>query len=325
MAISIIAELCQNHLGDNSLLEKMVDEALSAGATHVKIQHIHTSNLTFRPQFEEGLAYDRKIYAIKRPFQVEYDRLKPLELSPDYCESFVSYVKSKGAIPVTTCFARGDIRAIRDQGFEVVKVASYDCASYQMLRELAENFQELIISTGATYMDEIIKAAQELRHYANYSFLHCVTVYPTPLEQMNLSRIALLKPHCLRVGFSDHSLVSRDGLVASKAAMLFGSEIIERHFTILDSDKTKDGPVSIKPEQLKELVRFSNLSKAEQQSELDNEHPDWHEKLKGTPSRNLSEVELLNRDYYRGRFATPRCPGVHSASTMINNWEETPI
>ena len=36
---------------------------------------------------------------------------------------------------------------IYNLGFKNVKVASYDCSSFQLLRELSEKFDELIIST----------------------------------------------------------------------------------------------------------------------------------------------------------------------------------
>ena len=325
MAVKIIAELCQNHLGDFELVKEMVDQAVEAGATHVKIQHIYTENLTFRPQFESGLEQDGKTYAIKRPFKPEYERLKGLELTADQCRGFVDYVKEKGATPLTTCFARGSIPAIKEQGFRAVKVASYDCASYQMLRELAEEFDELIVSTGASYINEIEKAVEVLSKHGNYSFLHCVTIYPTPLEEMHLSRIKWLHNYCPQVGFSDHSLVKRDGLLAGQAALAIGADIVERHFTILEADQSKDGPVSIKPEQVRELAQFSTLGSKEQLKTLEKEHPGLMEKLIGDPLRELSDEELLNRDYYRGRFATPRFKGEHAASKMIFNWEETPI
>ena len=325
MTVKLIAELCQNHLGDFARVKEMVDRAVEAGATHVKIQHIYSENLTFRPQFEEGLKQDKKTYAIKRPFKAEYERLKGLELSDEKCREFVEYVKSKGAVPLTTCFARDSIPAIKKQGFKAVKVASYDCASYQMLRELAEEFDELIVSTGASYMNEIEKAAEVLKKHGNYSFLHCVTIYPTPLEQMHLSRIKWLRNYCPQVGFSDHSLIKRDGLLASKAALSLGADIVERHFTTLEADQSKDGPVSIKPEQVRELAQFSAMDSKEQLKEVEEQHPGLMEKVIGDPFRELSEEELLNRDYYRGRFATPLFKEEHAASKMIFNWEETPL
>ncbi len=325
MTVKIIAELCQNHLGDFERVKAMVDQAVEAGATHVKIQHIYNENLTFRPQFEAGLQQNGQTFAIKRPFQPEFERLKELELEAEQCREFVRYVENKGAVPLTTCFARGSVQIIREQGFKAVKVASYDCPSYQMLRELSVEFDELIVSTGASFPEEIAMAAVVLKGHGNYCLLHCVTIYPTPLDELHLSRIEWLKQYSEVVGFSDHSLVARDGLLASKAAILLGAEVIERHFTVLEADQSKDGPVSINPEQLKELASFAGLSKIEQKAELEETSPGLLGKVAGDPTRELSSEELLNRDYYRGRFATPRKKGRHLASEMIFNWEETPL
>jgi N,N'-diacetyllegionaminate synthase len=326
MSVSIIAELCQNHLGDFDILTKMIDEAVKAGATHIKIQHAYVENLTFRSQFETGFINDNKqTKSIRRPFQDEYERLKKLELSNKECQDFVAYVRSKGAIPVTTCFARGNIPAIKEQGFEAVKVASYDCASYQMLRELSSEFEQIFISTGATFINEIEKAAAILNHKKNCCFLHCVTIYPTPLNELNLSRMALLNLFSECVGFSDHTLVSRDGIIASKAALALGADVVERHFTVLGSDESRDGPVSITPELLSELVSFSKMPIKDRQKTMDKEFKGWQELMSGTADRPLSDEELLNRDYYRGRFATPRYSGQHEASKMVFNWEETEI
>ena len=103
---SFIAELCQNHNGDFDTVLRMVDAAAEAGATHIKIQHIYSRNLVFRPQFENGLVLDGKVHSIKRPWQSEFDRLKTLELSDSDCRKFVEYVRSLNLIPLTTCFAR---------------------------------------------------------------------------------------------------------------------------------------------------------------------------------------------------------------------------
>lgn len=323
--MKIIAELCQNHNGNFDIVKSMVDAAAGAGATHVKIQTIYADTLVFRPQFEEGLIVDGTTYAIKRPWLPEYQRLKGLELTPDQSFKFVEHCKNVGVIPLTTCFSRKNIREISGQGFQEVKVASYDCASYPMIEELANLFSNLYISTGATFDDEIRYTASILKNKtAEYSFLHCVTIYPTPVDMMNLSRITWLQQYSSHVGFSDHTLVSRDGILASMAAVVMGAELIERHFTILAADQTRDGPVSINPKQLKELCEFIKLSKSDQRDMLDNVFPGW-EIMIGNPSRQLSEIELLNRDYYRGRFATPRNIGSKNASEMIFNWEQTPV
>ena len=68
-----------------------------------------------------------------------------------------------------------------------------------------------------------------------------------------------LRRFTTEVGFSDHSLVSRDGLIGSKAALALGATSIERHFTVLSPEDTKDGPVSINPQNLNDIVAKTEM------------------------------------------------------------------
>ena len=318
----IIAEFCQNHNGNMSILADMVKKAALAGATHGKIQTIFANTVTYRPQFEEGLEIDGDIRSFKRPYEDEYDRLKKLELSYNEMEIFVDICKQYVIVPTTTCFTRGQVKDILKIGFESIKVASYDCASYQLIRDLKLNFKEIVVSTGATYDDEVIHTSKILNG-VDFALLHCVTMYPTPLNEMHLSRMKWLKTLAPIVGFSDHTLVKKNGIIASKAALALGAEIIERHFTILDPEDTKDGPVSINPSQLESIVDFSKLPISDRVKKMNDDHPDWKSMI-GIKRRELSNEELLNRDYYRGRFATPR-KNSKDGSRMIFNWEETSL
>ena len=319
----IIAELCQNHNGDPDLMRRMVDEAAEAGATHVKLQNIHASTVAFRPQFEEGLEVDGRTLAIRRPWAAERDRLAGLELDGAVVDEFIVRARDLGVVPMTTCFTRGEVAQVADQGFEEVKVASYDCASFPLLRELAERFDRMVVSTGATFDDEVIHAAEILRDRVDLTLLHAVTIYPTPLDELHLARMDWLATLAPTVGLSDHTLVARDGLIAARAAITLGAQVVERHFTVLPPDETRDGPVSIDPEGLRTLVAFAQLEPGEQRERLAAEGIDL-DRLRGDAHRGLSEAELLNRDYYRGRFMTPRAGGDQRATAMIPNWEETP-
>lgn len=319
----IIAELCQNHNGDPDLVRRMVDEAAEAGATHVKLQNIHASTVALRPQFEQGLEVDGRVLAIRRPWLAERDRLAGLELDDRTVEEFVARARDLGVVPMTTCFTRGEVGQVADQGFEEVKVASYDCASFPLLRDLAERFDRMVVSTGATFDDEVLHAVELLRDRVDLTLLHAVTIYPTPLEELHLARMEWLATLVPSVGFSDHTLVARDGLIAAKAAIALGADTVERHFTVLPPDETRDGPVSIDPAGLAELVAFGRLERAEQLERLAADGVDLAV-LRGDAHRTMSDAELLNRDYYRGRFMTPRLGGDQRATAMIANWEETP-
>jgi sialic acid synthase SpsE len=314
--MKIIAEFCQNHNGDFDILKKMIWEAAEGGATHGKIQTMFADDLSFRQKFEKGETdSDGNIITIRRPYEQEYNRLKSLELSYHQHEVFIEECKMYGLIPMTTSFNITSIYKLKDLGWQSIKVASYDCGSLPMIRVLADNFNELIISTGATFDYEIENTANYLNSMnKKFTFLHCITIYPTPLEYMNLKRMEYLKRFTQSVGLSEHSLVSIDEVKASIAAIYLGADTIERHFTVLPEEETRDGKVSIGKKHLKELVYFSKLTKNDQKEYIYKNVPEF-EKMLGCDKRELTKEELLNRDYYRGRF----CNKINGS--QIFNWE----
>lgn len=311
----IIAECCQNHNGDKEILKKQIHLAVENGADYVKIQAIRSRELTHRKRFDEGQTdLNGNIKIIKRPFQQEFNRLRKLDLSLETEFWFVQECRRAGILPMTTAFTLNAADEIKNMGYEAIKIASYDCSSYSLLKKVKKYWDKVFVSTGSTYDNEIEKAASILNDVQEFHLLHCVTIYPTPLSEQNLKRLDFLRNFTNYIGFSDHSLVSKDGLIASKIALALGAISIERHFTILEKDQTKDGPVSITPKLLKELSEFSKLSREEMMQILKYEYPNWEISL-GNIRRKLSDEELLNRDYYRGRFAS-KIDG-----KIVYNWE----
>lgn len=310
----IIAEFCQNHNGDFEILKDMIHLAHENGADYAKIQTIFADMVSFRERFENGIKKNGKIASIKRPYKDEYDRLKKLEISYEKQREFIEICKKVGIKPLTTAFTRDSVNKIKEIGFKDIKIASYDCASTPLIADVKKIFNKIFVSTGATYDNEIENTANILKG-SNFSLLHCVTMYPTPLNEFNLSRMLYLKKLSKLVGWSDHSLTRNDGILGTKAAIYYGANIIERHFTILPQKATKDGPVSINPNQLYELKKFSKFSKKEQYEDLINSFP-LYEQTYGKQKRALSDIEILNRDYFRGRFCNKDSNG-----NQYYNWE----
>ena len=318
--VKIITEFCQNHNGNFENLKKMVEEAAKAGATHGKIQNIYSKNLTFRPQFENGLELNGITHAINRPYEAEYKRLKNLELSEKNNKEFINICNDNGLIPMTTIFVKGDSENLKKIGFKSIKIASYDCASFQLIREIKEYFSEIVISTGATFDEEIIKTSQILNESKiDFTFLHAITIYPTPLNEVNLNRMNFLRNFTKSVGYSDHTETEKNGIDAVLVSIFLGANYIERHFTILNPNETRDGKVSVGPKHIKQIAEFSVLNKESQKEYLDSQILNWKNML-GSEKRSLSKIELLNRDYYRGRFAKER--DGYGNSSMNYNYEE---
>ena len=295
----------------------MIASAAEGGATHGKIQTIFADDLSRRPEFESGETdATGQVVTIKRPYQPEYDRLKSLELSYEQQHRFARECRIAGLEPLTTAFTVTAISQIRDLGWQTVKVASYDCGSLPLIKALAENFDELIVSTGASYDEEIETTANYLNSVGKpFTFLHCVTIYPTPLAAMNLARLDYLRRFTPRVGLSDHSLTARDGVKAALAAVHLGADTIERHFTILEPGQSRDGPVSITQSHLAEIIAFARLSESDRKDYLTAHVPEFAA-MTGSVSRALTPEELRNRAYYRGRFANRI-----DDDRMVFNWE----
>lgn len=318
MKTKIIAEVCQNHNGSRETLERMVALAALNGADMVKMQSMWSDDLPKRDQFEEGIVDEEgKTLAIKRPHGAEYERLSKLDLTVEDHQFFIDTCVKHGVIPLTAIFSKHRIESVGklDWPGKWIKVPSYDCASWPLLRELAKYFDTFIISTGATYDEEIQKTAELMKELGKeFSFLHCVTSYPNTLEMCNLARMEWLRQFTPTVGWSDHTKIEDNQIIAAKAAIHLGADYVERHFTILGAGDTKDGPVSMTPELLADIVRFRELSHDDQKAELDELHPGWEVAI-GSTTREMTDVELLNRDYYRGRFASPKEGG------WEYNWE----
>ena len=310
----IIAECCQNHNGDYNILKEMVHSAAENGADYVKIQAIRSSELTYREKFEKGMVNSNgDIKCIERPYEDEFKRLSYLDLTIDEERNFVEECKKVGVKSMVTLFTWNSLHQSIDLGYDAVKVASYDCASFPFIKEIKKYWNNIFVSTGATFDQEIKKTA-EILNGVDFHFLHCVTIYPTNLNQLHLSRMDYLRKYTGNIGFSDHTKTKDTNLIASKLALALGASCVERHFTILPENETKDGPVSIGPSLLKELKEFSDLNNVQRLEKIKSEFPDWKASL-GDATRILSDEELLNRDYYRGRFASK------NDNRIINNWE----
>tara|TARA_B100001964_G_C14208576_1_gene589373 strand:- start:113 stop:1195 length:1083 start_codon:yes stop_codon:yes gene_type:complete len=310
MHTKIIAETCQNHNGSREILAEMIKSAAKAGATYAKSQMIFSDDLTHRPRFDEGFAEENGVVkTITRPYNAELERLKKLDLTEKDHKWFIEECAKNNIIPLTTVFSRRGIELAKKLKWpeSIVKVSSQDIISLPFLRELCEVFDHIILSTGGATDEEIETASKVIKEKGNtLTLLHCVSIYPNPLGLCNIARMKWLGESADHVGFSDHTNAEKDGIKASKVAIRKGAEFIERHFSVLGANDTKDGPISIGPLRLRELIVFANLPDEVREKEIFPQvmgEPSYTD-IVGSRERELTAKELLTIDYMRGRFAT---------------------
>src|SRR5208282_6280090 len=88
------------------------------------------------------------------------------------------------------------------------KIASYELLVTPLLEACAKSGKPVVLSTGMATMDEIVRAATTLKdaRASDVTLLHCVSAYPAPAAEANLSAIAAIREATgMAVGWSDHT------------------------------------------------------------------------------------------------------------------------
>lgn len=124
---------------------------------------------------------------------------------------------------------------------DFLKVASYELLWDDLLRECAMTGLPLVVSTGMADLAEVDHAVEVVRSAGceDLTLLHCVSAYPTPAAEANLSAIATLREHTgLPVGWSDHT---NDPAVIHRAVHRWGASFVELHLDV-DGQGAEFGP-----------------------------------------------------------------------------------
>ncbi|MEO5335336.1 MAG: N-acetylneuraminate synthase family protein [Magnetospirillum sp. WYHS-4] len=228
----VIAEVGSNHGGDHKLALESVAAAKEAGADVVKFQ-------LFKP---ETLVDDKfpVLKYIQGPQRTQRERFGITALPERLVRDLAEEASRQGIVFMATPFdlEAVDILAPLQPCF---KIASGDLTNHPLIDAVVAKGMPVMISTGLSDEDEIDAAAARIP--ADLFFpMHCVAVYPTPDDQVNLATIPWLGKRFGRpVGFSDHS----GGGVACVAAVALGARIVEKHFLPRDDMAVADKALSI--------------------------------------------------------------------------------
>lgn len=263
----LIAEIGWNHLGDMSLLQKMIAAAKESGATHAKLQIWKESRLKKGPWDSDGR---RQLY-------------RSAELSEDQLRTVKNYCDQIGIRFLTSIFDWRDIDLVANISNSEVKIPSPEICNEKLLRGVAKSFKLVYLSTGASTEVEIQKALDLLLlEGAEVILMHCMSLYPCPDKYINLRRLEHLKKKHNLIGYSDHS----PDILSAVFAISMGVEAIEKHFTIDRELPGRDNRFAILPSALASLAdavqRYEQMSK------------DW--------GIDYIPLEREVRKFYRGRW-----------------------
>jgi len=250
----IIAEISGNHNGSIDRAKELVKLAKENGADCVKIQTYTPDTMTIKSNKDDflikgGLWDGYNLWDLYDWAQTPFEWQKEL----------FEYANSIGITMISTPFDESAVDLLESLSCPFYKVASFELTDLPLIKYIAQTKKPIILSTGMANEKEIKEAIDTIIEYGSGDFilLHCVSGYPTPVEEINLDTITLLKKKFkCEIGLSDHTL----GNTSAILSIALGAKVIEKHFTFDRSEGGPDAEFSMEPHELKDLSENISLA-----------------------------------------------------------------
>lgn len=240
--VFVVAEACDNHLGDLETAKEMARQAHAAGADAVKYQH-HLPRDEMLEDVPMSDNFDEPLF--------EFLEKHALKIA-DHAE-LLSLCRDLGIVYMCTPFSYRAAVELAEIGIESFKIGSGELTDIPSLVRIAELGRPMVLSTGMATLEEIDDTVAAMRATgAEFALMNCVSEYPPVYEDMNLGVIGVLQKRYpgIVVGHSDHT----PDLFTSFAAVALGARAVEKHIIL---DRRQPGPdrsVSIEIPELRTLV-----------------------------------------------------------------------
>lgn len=216
MQVEFIAEVSSNHHRDLDRCFQFIDTAARIGCSSVKFQLFKINEL-FAPEI---LTKSKK-----------HRQRSQWELPVEFLPALAERTHQAGLQFSCTPFYLNAVEEL-EPFVDFYKIASYELLWSDLLTACAKTGKPVVLSTGMATMDEIQQAVHVLRNSGceRLTLLHCISGYPTPLEECNLAAIDTIRRACnCPVGWSDHSVSSA---VLHRAVHHWEANVIEFHLDL---------------------------------------------------------------------------------------------
>ncbi len=247
----IIAEMSGNHNQSIDRALELVKAAADSGAHALKLQTYKADTITIN---HKGGLFDindpNSLWNGKNLYELYDEAHTPWE----WHKEIFDYAKSLGMVAFSSPFDETSVDFLESLDVPAYKIASFESAHHPLLKKVAETGKPVIISSGASTLDELHESIGVLKSNGckEIIVLKCTSTYPASAENSNLVTIPVLQSifsDCV-IGLSDHTM----GVGVSVASVALGARVVEKHFTLRRADGGVDSDFSLEPHELKLLV-----------------------------------------------------------------------
>ena len=232
-----IADIGANHDGDLERAKDLIHLASAAGADCAKFQHFEAHKIVSSYGFSSLSGNDTHQASWDKSVSEVYDQY---HAKREWNDELIKTCRDVGIEFMTTPYDDEAVR-IFDAASRAFKVGSGDITYHHLLRQIAETDKPVLLATGASTMQEVESAVdQVLAVNPKLCVLQCNTNYTGSLENFSYINLRVLQSYAdrwpgLPLGLSDHT----QGHTTVLGAVALGACLIEKHFT---DDTSRSGP-----------------------------------------------------------------------------------
>lgn len=257
--MKFIAEVSSNHQQRLDRALAFVDTAAQVGCDAVKFQLFKINEL-FAPE----ILSQSKEHARRRKWELPLAFIPPI----------ANRCREKGVEFGCTPFYLDAVNELAPF-VDFFKIASYELLWTDLFQKCAQTQKPVMFSTGIGVMEEIVEAVNALKEsqIQEYSIFHCVSSYPTLVEDCHLAVIDTFKKMFgCTVGWSDHSVNPQ---VIYRAVGKWRADLVEFHLDLDGNGAEYAGGHCWLPEEIAPVIAniragnfdFSTAAAADGQSE----------------------------------------------------------
>ena len=243
----IVAEVSANHNGKIGKAMEIMSAAKASGADAVKLQTYTPDTITLDCDKADFLITEGPWKGYKM-----YDLYGLAHTPLEWHKALFDHARALNITCFSSPFDKTAVDLLEDLNAPAYKIASFEAIDLPLIKYVASTGKPMIISTGMASLVEISQAVEVALENgcSNLVLLHCISAYPAPINECNLTTIQdLAKQFPVVVGLSDHTL----GTTASITSVALGACFIEKHFTLSREDIGPDSDFSLEPLELTQL------------------------------------------------------------------------
>jgi pseudaminic acid synthase len=229
--VKVIAEMSGNHQGKYKGASRFVKQAIKMGADAIKFQVYTADTITLNSNKKD---FRIKSDGVWGKFKTLHDLYDKAHTPWNWIEKLAAYLNANKFPWFASPFDATSVEFLEKLNCQAYKIASPEITDIPLIEKIVKTKKPIILSSGLASLKDLDLVVNTIKKtHKKFAILKCVSSYPNPLEDLNLSSIKLIKEkYNCAVGFSDHTI----GNLAAKVAVTQGATIIEKHFKN-DGDK----------------------------------------------------------------------------------------